>query len=420
MDVTVNVSAAAPLPISARTLGVNYWLWAPTWDNNVAGTEDAVLALGPGVLRVGGHNNDNNTPDPFDDAELDRAVAYARSVGAEPLLQVPLLAAPGGAPATAETAAHMVTYANVTQSYGVKFFSIGNEPDLYPDAEATLPNFSAADYCAHATEFAQAMRAADPAIRIVGPDLSWKYRSGSQDWLTPILQQCGAVFDVVAVHRYPFAPEQALTPGAARDAAAFRSDIDALRALMKRAGYESLPLAITETNITYNGDPKLPVLSASPGTMPAALWAADALGVAVEKGLWSLTYWSISEGWSLGLLDTQHNPRHAYRALRLFAAHQGSALLAVNASSDALHAYATRDDDGTNHVNLVNWSASDVRVSVRVDGIAGAAPQAKFLLPALSVSAVDVADAGTASGLVYSESVHSAEDEPVVLAPLTE
>lgn len=42
------------------------------------------------------------------------AVAYARAIGAEPLIQVPLLADIDGSPPTAASAAAMVTYANVT------------------------------------------------------------------------------------------------------------------------------------------------------------------------------------------------------------------------------------------------------------------------------------------------------------------
>jgi len=58
-------------------------------------------------------------------------IAYARAIGAEPIIQVPVLADIGGAVPTGATAAAMVTYANVTKSYGVRYFSIGNEPDLY-------------------------------------------------------------------------------------------------------------------------------------------------------------------------------------------------------------------------------------------------------------------------------------------------
>src|SRR5437773_2608352 len=108
----VVISTATRQP-RKTTLSVNYWQWAPTYGDYTTGTESLVAALRPALMRVGGYNNDANLPDRFDDAEMDRAVAYARSVGAEPLIQVPRLANTAGAPPTAADAAAMVRYANV-------------------------------------------------------------------------------------------------------------------------------------------------------------------------------------------------------------------------------------------------------------------------------------------------------------------
>src|SRR6185312_4437877 len=197
------ISAAAPTP-RAMSLSVNYWQWTPTWGNDVAGTEALVAALKPGYLRVGGYNNDANIPDPFNEAQLDAMVAYARAVGAEPILQVPVLGDVDGTQPTAQTAADMVTYANVTKQYGIKYFSIGNEPDIYADQASTTapsrPGYTAADYCTTAMAFVPAMKAVDPSIKIVGPDLAWRYQAnnGANDWLTPILQTCGDLLDVIA------------------------------------------------------------------------------------------------------------------------------------------------------------------------------------------------------------------------------
>src|SRR6478736_3823699 len=154
----------SPLVISTTTrtprttaTGVNYWLWMPAFGDDVTGTNTLTAALKPTVMRVGGYNNDANTQDPFDDAAFDTAVAYARAIGAEPIIQVPLLADISGKPPTAATAAAMVTYGNVTKSYGLKYFSIGNEPDLYASqglvADSTqpaIPGYTPADYCATA------------------------------------------------------------------------------------------------------------------------------------------------------------------------------------------------------------------------------------------------------------------------------
>jgi hypothetical protein len=150
------------------------------------GTETLVKALAPAVMRVGGYNNDANTPDPFDDAQLDAAVTYARAIGAEPIIQVPLLADTSGQPPTAQEAAAMVTYANVTMGYGIKYFSIGNEPDLYDtqgsptnSAQPAIPGYTPSQFCASAQAYVTAMKAADPTIQIVGPELSYKYQAAT-------------------------------------------------------------------------------------------------------------------------------------------------------------------------------------------------------------------------------------------------
>ena len=133
--------AGSPVVISTSvrkprttTWSVNYWQWAPTYGDDVSDTDALVAALRPGAVRIGGYNNDSNLPNPFDNAQLDRAVAYARAVGAQPIVQVPRLAAIDGRPPTPEDAAAMVRYANITRSYGLKYFSVGNEPDLYDSA----------------------------------------------------------------------------------------------------------------------------------------------------------------------------------------------------------------------------------------------------------------------------------------------
>ena len=224
-----------------RRLGASYWQWAPTYGSLVAGTEAQVLALAPVVLRVGGSNNDTNTPDVFDDTEMDVATTYAQAIGAQMILQVPVLATnntDAGSAAGPAIAAAMVQYANVTKAYGVKYFSIGNEPDLYATGtgSAGIPNYTPQDYCATATDYVAAMKAIDGTIEIVGPDLSWKYQTGDNDWLTPILTTCGSLFDIVSIHRYPIDPTQTTVANAAADAPALRGTIGHVQTILQATG----------------------------------------------------------------------------------------------------------------------------------------------------------------------------------------
>ena len=351
---------------------------------------------------------------------MDKAVLYAQAIHADLIVQVPLLAANNSDASAAEgpaTAAAMVTYANVTNSYGVKYFSIGNEPDLYPDATGStmgIPGYTAQAYCTDAQAYVAAMKAADPTIKIVGPDLSWKYQTGANDWLTPILTTCGSLFDIVAVHRYPIDPAQTTVANATADAPKLRGVIAHLKSIILQATGIEKPLAITEANITWDGTPAKSTLPASPGTVPAGLWAADMFGVGLESGLWANVFWSTREGWTLGLLAAADGkPQPAYWALDLYATHFGPTLLSVSATPAGVRAYASRNqtDDGT-QVIVVNWNDAPATVTFTVDSLAAVPAAPTFVLPALSFGAIEIPDMGIASAWAYGETEHQASLSP--------
>jgi|GEM_PF-1530402 len=428
--------APSPLVVSTTTrtprttaTGVNYWLWMPAFGDDVTGTGALVAALKPTVMRVGGYNNDANTQDRFDDAAFDTAVAYARAIGAEPIIQVPLLADTSGKPPTAATAAAMVTYANVTKSYGLKYFSIGNEPDLYASqglvadpTQPAIPSYTPAAYCTTARAYVTAMKAVDPTIKIVGPDLSWKYiaGSGANDWLTPILTSCGDLFDIVSIHRYPFEAAQATLAAAAADSASFRNVMSSVRGILQATGQGTKPLALTEMNIVY--DATFCVLDASPGTVGSALWLADGFGTALELGLWTSAVWDISDddGYAFGLLGPApaHTPRPEYYAYAFFADHFGPTLVQVTSAPSGVNAYASRNlaDDAT-EIILVNWNRSAAPLAFSVAGLTTAPSPVTFALPPVSIAAVTIPDHGAATAWTYGEAQRETANGPQSLAP---
>jgi hypothetical protein len=401
--------AASPLVVSTATrtprstaTGVNYWLWMPAFGDDVTGTSALTAALEPTVMRVGGYNNDANSQDPFN-----------------------------GKPPTAATAAAMVTYANVTKSYGLKYFSIGNEPDLYASqglvadpTQPAIPGYTPADYCTTARAYVTAMKAVDPTIKIVGPDLSWKYQAGggANDWLTPILTGCGDLFDIVSIHRYPFEAAQATLAAAATDAADFRNVMNSVREILQATGQGAKPLALTEMNIVY--DATFCVLDASPGTVGSALWLADGLGTANELGLWASAVWDISDddGYALGLIGPAptHTPRPEYYAYALFAEHFGPTLLAVTSAPPGVNAYASRNqaDDAT-EIILVNWNQSAAPLAFSVAGLTSAPSPVTFVLPPASIAAVEIPDHGAAAAWAYGEAQRETASGPQGLTPGT-
>ncbi len=405
---TVTVQRDAGTPLSPLAFGHNYWDWVD-WSHNgtsaLTGTESLVGALHLNVLRAGGDNNDWNSPQPFDATQIDKFVAYCQTVGAEPILQVPLVANPtdGGA-SSPQVAADMVTYANVTKGYGIRYWEIGNEPDVYASSyDAGVP-LTAADYCSTFRAYAAAMTAANAAaadgggpMRFVGPDLAWKYIPGN-DWLTPFLDGCKDVVDVVSIHRYPFSAAMITADGVLSDGPAFRSTLASVNAIVAGHARPGTPLAVMEANVSYDYDPTKyseAGAAAGPGSFLAALWVADSEGVALESQLWSLAFWNLGEvdrtGSVLGFI-VGGNPVPSYYGQELISAHfRGNVVIPAGVPT-GYSVYVSHDANGANggvtSLAVINKTSTAGSLTFAFDGATGQA----FGFPALSLSLVQIPD----------------------------
>lgn len=412
VSATLTVSGAERKPVSPRFFGQNYWSWVPSWGDAVASVETQTQELELRFLRAGGANNDKQEPTPFTLTEIDDFVAFARSVGGEPLLQVPLIKNIAGSTATAQDAADLVTYVNVTKGYGITYFSIGNEPDLYEEQSLRDKGYDAVAFCAEYREFATAMRAIDPNIKLVGPDLSWRYTADS-DWLTPFLENCGDVVDVVAVHRYPLQAADCTQTKAYNEVTAYRRVLTRLRKVMSSTGQAEKPLALTEANITWDGDPAKSKQDASPGTFPAALWLADNLGASLEAQLDSVSYWSLSEGWTLGFFDGTE-PRPAFHVLKLFSTQFGSEVLTVTGAPTDLSVYSGHDQDtARTSLFVINKTPSALELLVNFTDLSRTEPVALAVAPHSLQLAVAPDEGGTVTVTNYTAEMTS----PTVVAP---
>ncbi len=126
-------------------------------------------------------------------------------------------------------------------SHEIKYWSIWNEPNLR-DFFAPGKDVFVAQVLLPA---AQAIRAADPAAFIVGPELSHKTESGTEwyFWLKYILDNAGAYIDVVSHHIYEdlgvYYMYELLEEG--------DSLIPAVRQIIEESGQGDKPFWITET-----------------------------------------------------------------------------------------------------------------------------------------------------------------------------
>jgi hypothetical protein len=399
---TVGIARDAGVPISPLAFGQNYWDWAD-WAHDgitgLTGTEPLVGALHVNVLRAGGNNNDANNP-PFDEAQIDRFVTYCRSVGAEPILQVPLVAndVDGGA-ATPQNAADMVTYANGTKGYGIRYWEIGNEPDLYATAQpAGFPIRTASDYCTRFVADVAAMKAADaavgggrPPIQILGPELS----QPNVSWLTSFLDACKDSVDIVTVHRYPFGGTQTSPSGALNDVTPFRTALSSVAAAVAAHARPNTPWGITETNLSYDYalSAYTPAsLVASPGSFYAALWTADVMGAALESGLFTFALWDLGDRSRsdsvLGFLSGGQ-PTPGYYAEQMLSANLRGNALAPAGVPAGFSVYATYDAEGAETaVVVLNKTQATSPLTLAVDG----EPPLTFDFAALSATLIRIPD----------------------------
>ncbi len=421
---TVTIARDSGSPISPFAFGQSYWDWVDWADGGstgLTGTEPLVSALHVNVIRAGGNNNDSNKP-LFDTSQIDRFVAYCKAVGAEPILQVPLVAnnVDGGA-ATPQTAADMVTYANGTKGYGVQYWEIGNEPNLYATAQASgFPIRTPADYCAQYAAYATAMRAANAAtpdggapMQLLGPEI------GQPDvaWLTAFLDGCKDYVDIVTVHRYPFAGGETSPSSALSDVTSFRSALASVASVVQSHARPNTPLGVTESNLSwdYALTAYTPTsLQASPGTFFAALWTADVMGTALENRLWTFALWNIGEvsrsDSVLGFI-TGGQPTPGYYTEQMLSANFRGNALKPTGVPQGFSVYASHDPtEGSSAVLVLNKRSESAKLTLAFD----AQPPQTFDFPALSATLVKLADSADAAAhlLRYTADMAAANMPP--------
>ncbi|BCJ62411.1 cellulose binding domain-containing protein [Micromonospora endophytica] len=383
--VTVTVNARAGLATMPETgLGVNHAIW----DQHLAIPETTDLLKTAGVQMVrypGGsyadiyHWRDHTAPGGYvaPGTDFDTFMAAAREVGAQPMI----IANYGtGTPAEA---ADWVRYANVTKGYGARYWTVGNEnygnglygaaweADHHPDKSATY-------YANLVVDYAEAMKAVDPTIK-VGAVLTmpgnWPdgLTAGNDPgpWNQAVLSIAGPKIDFVDVHWYPGgnAAESLPRTGHIADAVhLLRQQID------RYAGPDAgrIGISLTEVNVTADGMT----------SQPAALFLADAYSGLLANGVFTVHWWNVHNGigrvttvagqtdyGDFGLLSSGNctadgavceppvnTPFAAYHGLSMMSrfARTGDQFLRAGSDQPMVTAHAVRRGNGEVAVLLVN------------------------------------------------------------------
>ncbi|RLP96481.1 cellulose binding domain-containing protein [Micromonospora sp. CV4] len=382
--VAVTVNARAGLAtVPATALGVNHAIW----DQNLgtAETSDLLRDAGVRMMRYPGgsyadiyHWKDHTAPGGYvaPGTDFDTFMAAVQRVGAEPMI----IANYGtGTPAEA---ADWVRYANVTKGYGAKYWTVGNEnygnghygsaweADDHPDKSAT-------QYARLVVEYADAMKAVDPSIK-VGAVLTmpgnWPdgITAGADPgpWNQTVLSLAGPKIDFVDVHWYP--------GGSAAESLARTNHIPDAAYLLREqitryAGPNAARIGISFTELNVD---------AGRTTQPAALFLADAYSGLLENGVFTVQWWNVHNGigtvsevagqtdyGDFGILssgactedgsvcepplNTPFAPYHALTMMKLFA-QPGNQFVRAGTDQPLVSAHAVRRANGDLAVLLVN------------------------------------------------------------------
>ena len=354
--------------VSPYLFGSNYgpWIAVPV--------EMLPAAYDSGVQAIrfpGGEWGDQNDLKSY---HIDPFMDFVEQVGAIPTISVRLLQG------TAEQAAALVRYINVEKEYGVVYWAIGNEPTLYAGhlrAGGQADDYETEQFNREWREFALAMKAVDPTIKLIGPEVHQfnddpNYNpkdSAGRDWMIEFLQANGDMVDVVSFHRYPFpqnVQENATIADLRQHIPEWDRTIPYLRGLIQEYTGRDLPIAITEVNTHYS---RAVGTEASPDSHFNAIWLAEMFGRLMYQDVFMVNHWMLtssggSGGW--GIIG-RGEVRPSYYVYQLFKQF-GTELLYTDSGVEDVSVYAARRDDGALTIMAVNAADAEKRVRLQIAG----------------------------------------------------
>lgn len=263
------------------------------------------------VIRFGGISPDRDKPTNY---QYIKMIDSVRARGMEPVMQVSF----HNGKYNAQQAADLVQFLNVTKNKDIKYWIIGNEPDLeYQYTQAS-------QVAAYFKPFASAMKAVDPSIKIIGPETAW-FNEGIINGLTTPngpyditgRDANGRLYlDIISFHTYPFngsqnreqvVSELMKTNGFNDRLAYLNTRVAAANQAHNRSGNASLQTAVTEMNINYKNNPSDNLNGSGANSFIGGQFVAEMFGVGLKNGVSMMNVWSVIEGnnqeLNIGYLD---------------------------------------------------------------------------------------------------------------------
>ncbi|HWG90455.1 MAG TPA: hypothetical protein VNZ52_06345 [Candidatus Thermoplasmatota archaeon] len=416
VNATEGPYGGAPIPTDKRLLGTNLWYGTGWWPKKDPDWVAMLKAMDPGVLRwPAGHPSQHYCFDPENDGtgfpgchgpvysgkQFEAFVNLSREVGGEPLVGVNVKE---GSP---EMAAAMVRYLNVEKGLKVKYWHLGNEPDLGHNPAGLGQIINAWP------KFSAAMRKVDSSIYLIGPEIMTGAHvtasHGRNDWIRPFLEANPGDVEGISWHLYPLDSENRRPTSGAYPTAEhllqwWANDwvvsgirfVDVASEKLRKDRDELMPKAeiwVTELG-PDSGDPGAPGIT---DAQVAAVWFADVLGRFAEGGTAAITQFAYDH-WvpgkdELSLIrrgDGKILPLPPWYTYYLYAEHWGNRVVDTHSSDDAhVSVHASTRADGKLTVIVVNKKWEPVTARLTLNGINPVEAAEAYVLTAPSGSSLD-------------------------------
>lgn len=358
--------------------------------------------------------------------DFDTFMGTVRATGAQPIITA------NYGSGTPDEAAGWVRYANVTKAYGVKYWEIGNEVygnGLYGATWETdhHSSKSATTYATNLVQYASAMKAVDPSIKIgavlttpgAWPD-GITGPGDTADWNHTVLSIAGSKIDFVVVHHYPIGNSQ--TDLLRKPQAEIPGMASTLRSLINQYAGSNAPnvgIAVTEANANAYKD-----------TSPNGLFAPDEYLTWMESGAFTLDWWNLHNGTDCSKVTTVegatdyddggilssgascepplNTPFPPYYGVQMITrlGSAGDSLVQARSTNALVSAHAVRRTNGDVDVMLINKDpADDAQVTLSYSGFtpaAGTPTVYSYLKNATSTGSATQGSAGRQTVPAYS------------------
>lgn len=331
------------------------------------------------IIRFGGIAPDNNKPT---NSQYIKMIDSVRAKGMEPVIQVPFHK---GA-YTAQQAAAIVQYVNVTKGKNIQYWSIGNEPDL--DYKYT----NAAQVAAYIRPFASAMKAVDPNIKIIGPECAW-YNTGIINGLTTPggpdditgKDAAGRFYvDIISFHYYGFNGTQSRsevisklssTNNLSDNLATLNARLATCNTSHNRSGITALKAAVTEANVGYLNDAGDNLNGNGANSFIGGQFIAEMFSVGLKNSLSFMNVWSVVEGngvpLNIGYIDpVTGNKKPSYYHFQMMAANIKGNFISGTSNNSNVKIFGSQTSQFTSVMILNQDMANNSTFTVKLNNAA--------------------------------------------------